>query len=422
MEEIKIEHLTKIEGHAKLRVRFDKKGVSKCALEVFESPRYFEALVKGRNFREVPYLAGRICGICNVAHLTGSILSIENALNVEVSEQTKKLRELMVLSSVMHSHVLQLYMLALPDYLGCSSALEFKGKNLKFLKRCLRLKEAGNDVVNVIGGRSIHPLTAVVGGFTKTPRQEELNVLAKKLDEAKKEAIKTVELFKSLKVPEFEFTTDFLALEKRGGYPFTEGVVSTLSGLSFEPLDYGKHLVEKFVPYSSSKHVTLNGKSFMVGPLARINISGRNLSKDAFCALEDMEMPAHNIFYSNLARAIETVHCIDRCLSVMEELKLRRERLAEIKPKAGEGVSATEAPRGTLFHHYRLDKDGKVSRANIIPPTTQNVKSMEDAIRSFVPQLAGLSKNKMTVSIEKLLRAYDPCMSCSAHFLELEFI
>src|SRR4030042_5691475 len=149
MEEIKIEHLTKIEGHAKLRVRFDKKGVSKCALEVFESPRYFEALVKGRNFREVPYLAGRICGICNVAHLTGSILSIENALNVEVSEQTKKLRELMVLSSVMHSHVLQLYMLALPDYLGCSSALEFKGKNLKFLKRCLRLKEAGNDVVNV---------------------------------------------------------------------------------------------------------------------------------------------------------------------------------------------------------------------------------------------------------------------------------
>lgn len=422
MEEIKIEHLTKIEGHAKLRVRFDKRGVKRCALEVFESPRYFEALVKGRDCREVPYLAGRICGICNVAHLTGSIISIENALGIEASEQTGLLRKLLVLGGIMHSHTLQLYMLALPDYLGCSSALDFKGKNLVLLKRCLDLKEVGNDIVSVIGGRSMHPLTAVVGGFTKIPKREEMDSLVEKLEKAKTEAMETLELFKSLKTPEFEFRTEFLALERRGSYPFTGGVLSSLSGMTFEPKDYQKHIEEKFVSYSSSKHVSLNGKSFMVGPLARLNLSGRNLSKDAFCALEEMKMPCHNIFQSNLARAIETVHCIDRCISVLEELRVRKEKPVEFKPGAGEGVSATEAPRGTLFHHYKLDKEGRVTYANIIPPTTQNVRNMEDAIKKLIPQLRGMSKNKMTLEIEKLMRAYDPCMSCSAHFLELEFI
>lgn len=422
MEEIKIEHLTKIEGHAKLRVRFDKKGVHKCALEVFESPRYFEALVKGRDCMEVPYLAGRICGICNVAHLIGSILSVENALGIEVSEQTKKLREIMVMSGIFHSHVLQLYMLALPDYLGCSSALDFRGKNLEFLKRCLRLKEAGNDVVNVIGGRSIHPLTAVVGGFTKVPEQGKINELVKKLETAKVDAKKTVELFKSLKKREFEFRTDFLALKKSGLYPFTEGQVATLSGLKFEPSNYKKYLEEKFVPYSSSKHVSLKGESFMVGPLARMNISANMMSADAMAASEGLELPSFNVFSSNIARAVETVQCIDHCIEILKTLEIKRETPVEVKPGAGEGVSATEAPRGTLFHHYRLDKKGRVSYANIIPPTTQNVKNMEDAIKKLVPQVRGLSKKMMTLDIEKLLRAYDPCMSCSAHFLELEFI
>ncbi|UCG95792.1 MAG: Ni/Fe hydrogenase subunit alpha [archaeon] len=424
MEEIKVNHLTKIEGHAKLRVKFDRKRkqVKKCSLEVFESPRYFEALIKGRDFREVPYLAGRICGICNVAHLIGSTLAVEDALGIKVSEQTKLLRELLVLSGIFHSHVLQIYMLALPDYLGYSSALDMKGKDIKFLKRCLELKEAGNDVVNVVGGRSIHPLTSVVGGFTTLPPQNKLNELVKKLRKAKKEALKTAELFKKLKTSDFEFKTRFLALEKSGCYPFTEGHLASLSGLIFEPRDYAKYLKEGVVSISSAKHVTVKGGSFMVGPLARLNVNGNMLSQDALLASEGMELPSYNVFSGNLARAVETVHCIDRSVEILETLELREERLLKAGPKEGEGISATEAPRGTLFHHYKINKTGKVTAVNIIPPTTQNVKNMEEAVRHFLPGIMGLNKKKMELELEKLIRAYDPCMSCSAHFLDLEFL
>lgn len=422
MEEIKVNHLTKIEGHANLRVKFDRKSrkIKDCKLEVFESPRYFEALMRGRDCREVPYLAGRICGICNIAHLAGSTMAIEDVLGMKVSRQTKLLRELLVLSGIFHSHVLQIYMLALPDYLGYSSALDMKGPDLKLLKRCLELKEVGNDVVNVIGGRSIHPLTSVIGGFTKLPKQDELKKLAKKLRKVRKEALKTAELFSTLKKPEFRFNTDFLALEKDKEYPFLEGNLASLSGITFEPGDYKKYLEEKVVSYSSSKHVRLEGKSFMVGPLARLNINGGNLSKNALPNSKAMELPEYNIFSSNFARAIETIHCIDRSIEILENIKIRKDIPVKIRPHKGEGISATEAPRGTLIHHYRLNKEGKVTWINIIPPTTQNVKNIEHAVRHFLPGIMKLGKKKMTLELEKLIRAYDPCMSCSAHFLELE--
>jgi coenzyme F420-reducing hydrogenase alpha subunit len=426
VEEIKIEPLTKVEGHAKLTLKFDKakKKVKVCALEVFESPRYFEALIKGRSYKEVPYLASRICGVCNVSHLIGSMLAIENALKVEVSEQTTLLRELLVLGGIIHSHVLHLYLLALPDYLGYSSALDMTGKHLKLIECGLALKEVGNNIVNFIGGRSIHPLTPVVGGFTQLPKQEELDKLAKNLEKMKREAMRTVELFNSFKSPKIEFKTEFMALNKDNTYPFIEGDVRTFSGFEFKPEDYRKYLEERVIRYSTSKHVTFKRKSFMVGPLARINIHPETLSKDAKKLLKKSKfsLPNYNIYSANLARAIEVVHCIDRAIEILSEFKLRKEKPVDVKAKKGEGISATEAPRGILYHHYRINKEGKVTYVNIITPTTQNVKNMEVTLKQLFLSKISLSRKKLIHEMEKLIRAYDPCFSCSAHFLELKIL
>ena len=427
IEKIELDYITKIEGHAKLTVKLDKgkRTARVVRLEVFESPRYFEALIKGRSYKEVPYLAGRICGICNIAHHFGAMMAVENALGVEVSQQTKMLRELLVIGGVLHSHSLHLYLLSLPDYLGYSSALDMTEKHLQILKRGLKLKEVGNDIVNLVGGRAIHPLTSVIGGFTKMPKQDELKRLTKKLNGIKPDALATVDLFASLKSPKLEFKTDFYAISGCG-YSFIEGDINPFPsfGFSFEPRSYMKHIKEEVVPYSSSKHVTIKGKSFAVGPLARININHKYLRGSAKSALKRTKekFPSYRVFSANLARAVEVVYCVERAKEIIRKLELKKERIAEVKPRSGEGVSATEAPRGTLYHHYKFDKGGKVTYVNLIPPTTQNVKNMEDCMKQVLPDIMHLPKSKIVAELEKLIRAYDPCFSCSAHFLELNLI
>ncbi|MHA1743365.1 MAG: Ni/Fe hydrogenase subunit alpha, partial [Candidatus Heimdallarchaeota archaeon] len=339
MKKIELSHLTKVEGHAKLTVKWDekKKRVSICSLEVFESPRYFEALIKGRSYEEVPYLAQRICGICNVAHLIGSVVAVENALGIEVSEQTKLLRELMVLGGILHSHVLHIYMLALPDYFGYGSVLEMTEKYSELIKKGLELKEVGNDIVNVIGGRSIHPITCVVGGFTKKPEQEKLGKILKNLEKSKKLAVETFEMFNSLNLPELEFKTEFMSLFAAGRYPFIEGKVRTFSGFEFDAEDYKKFLKEKVVSHSTSKHVTFRNKSFMVGPLARVNIHPEMLSKDArkLAKISKLRPPIFNVYAANLARAVEVVHCIDRMIDILSSLKIRKEAITKPSVKTG---------------------------------------------------------------------------------------
>lgn len=426
MEEVKIDYLTKVEGHARLTVKLDKKKkkVRVCSLEVFESPRYFEALIKGRNYKEVPYLASRICGICNAAHLIGSTIAVEKALGINVTEQTKLLRELLVLGGIIHSHVLHLYFLALPDYLGYSSALDMTNKHLKLVKRGLELKEIGNEIVRVIGGRPIHPITSIIGGFTKLPKKKKLKLLIKKINEAKKKAVDTLKLFSSLKPLKFEFETEFFSLFKESSYAFVEGNILSFSSFKFQPEEYRKYLKEKVVKYSTSKHVTFRGKSFMVGPLARVNIHPEQLSKTARELLRELKirLPEYNIFSANLMRAIEIIHCLDRAKEILEGLELKKEEIVRIRIKKGEGISATEAPRGILYHHYKVNDKGKVTHVNIIPPTTQNVKSMEDALKKLLESVKFSSRKRMIIEMEKLIRAYDPCFSCSAHFLEVKMV
>lgn len=427
IEKIELDYITKIEGHAKLTVKLDrnKKAAHLARLNVFESPRYFESLIKKRSYKEVPYLAGRVCGICNIAHHFGAMMAVEDAFGVKVDEQTELLRELLVIGGILHSHTLQLYLLSLPDYLGYSSALDMTGKHLDLVKRGLRLKEVGNDIVNIIGGRSIHPLTSVIGGFTKLPTVDGVKGLLKKLNSAVGDGDETVKLFTSLKSPTLEFKTDYYAISN-GGFSFIKGDVTSLSGKAFKPQEYGKYLKESVVSHSSSKHVTINGKSFAVGPLARMNINHVHLKGDAKRALEKTkeEFPSDRVFSANLARAIEIVYCLQRAKEILNSLDLdsKLQKKVDVNPKEGEGISATEAPRGTLYHHYKFDKAGNVTYVNLIPPTTQNVKNMEDMMLQVLPDIMHLPKKKIIIELEKLIRAYDPCFSCSAHFLDLEFI
>ncbi|MCD6482828.1 MAG: Ni/Fe hydrogenase subunit alpha [Candidatus Aenigmarchaeota archaeon] len=424
--EIKIDELSKVEGHAKLTVKFDEKTrkVSVCSLEVFESPRYFEVLIKGKDYDQVPYYAGRICGICNVAHLIGSTLAVENALGIEVSEQTKMLRELMVLGGVIHSHLLHMYMLALPDLLGYESILDMTSKYSDLIKRGLELKEIGNDIVRVIGGRPIHPITSLVGGFTKLPKQEELNELIKRIERKMPLVVETIKMMKELvdKSSSMDVGEEYMSLNHKKHYAMLYGELVSFSGKRFHPKDYKKYLTEEIIDYSTSKHVKLNGKTFMVGPLARMNIHSDKVSYETKMVMKEfgISFPTNNLLYAHVARAVEVFEFMQRCLDILSELNLKNEKVVKPKRKSGYGVSATEAPRGVLYHAYRIE-NGVVKDVDIIPPTTQNTACMEDVTKRYIENTNNKGK-KLVHEIEKLIRTFDPCFSCSAHFLEVDFL
>lgn len=417
---MKIEkELSKVEGHAKLFLEIEKNRVKKCFLEVFESPRYFEALIKNRKVEEAPYFAQRICGVCNVAHLFGCIYAIEDALGIEIGENTKMLRELMVMGGIIHSHALHLYFLALPDFLNKESILEFDKNELELVKKGLEIKEVGNRIVEVIGGRAIHPVTATIGKFTKLPKNEELKNLKNLLEENREKVIETIEMFSSFNFPEAFFDTPMVAVFEKNCYQLLKGDLIDSEGKIFLYKDYKNFLKEKVVEYSTSKHVFYKGKVYLVGPLSRIFIKWKSLTKEAkkYAIRQRLNKKPLNIFSANVARAIELLHFFDKSIELIERVELKEEKPRIIGNQKEKGISITEAPRGVLIYDLSI-KNGKIKEINIITPTAQNVAHMEFMIKNF---LKNISDNFQT-EVEKLIRAYDPCFSCSAHFLEIEFI
>lgn len=424
MNEITIDNITKIEGHAKLELKIDGKDVRLVNLQVVEGARYFEALVKGRYFDEVPTITSRICGICSQAHMLASLQAIECALKVKVTRQTQQLRNLLHLGSLIQSHSLHLYFLSLPDYLGFDNAIAMAAKHQQEVKRGLQLKRLGNKMCEVIGARQIHSLTTVVGGFSKLPDKEKIAELKEDLIAARTDAIKTVALFSKLKSPKFERKTSYLSLKVPKQYSLLSGNIIASPRLEFKPDKYRQYLKEIVIPDSSAKHVLLKDSSCMVGSLARLNNTRDNLSSNAKRMLKSarMKLPCYNPYMNNLCQAIELVNFIDKSIAIIDDLKLEEEELPKIKPKAGKGVSIIEAPRGLLVHECRINKKGIIDDYNIIAPTTINIRNIENDIRALLPELLKKQQKQLVLEIEKLVRAYDPCISCSAHFLELEWL
>jgi len=419
---IRMKHITKIEGHANLALSIDKGEVKKCELGTVEGSRYFEGILKGRRCYEAPELTSRICGICSCIHYITSIQAVENALGIKPTEQTKQLRELILLGERIRSHTAHLYFLALPDYVGCESVLAMTSKYKKEIDRALRLTKMGNKVVSCIAGREMHPVSTQPGGMTKIPEQSTISDLRRELQDVQQDAIATAKLFIKIKVSKFENETEYFSLQDGETIPTMYGSLVSQS-TTFKKNDYSTYIEEYQEQHSTANFAVKKNKKYMVGSLARLNNNHRYLSKNAkkLVAEAKLKFPVLNPFMINLAQAIELVHTVDRAIELCRKLKVQPEEPVEIKPRKSRGIGIGEAPRGILIHDYEINEKGLITKANIITPTSQNLLNMQEDIRAYLPSLLKLGEKNIVFEIEKLIRSYDPCFSCSSHFLKVKW-
>ncbi|MFO0974232.1 MAG: Ni/Fe hydrogenase subunit alpha [Phycisphaerae bacterium] len=428
---IDVHEVTRVEGHGNLSVRVADGAVTRIELQITESPRYFEAFLRGRPAGEAPQIACRICGICSVGHATAAVQAIEAATGVEPSAQTLALRRLLLLGEHLQSHVLHLYFLAVPDFLGVGSVIPLAATHGDVVRRALRLKKLANDLCKAVGGRHIHPIAMHVGGFTHLPADDELIALKRRLESARVDLEQTVELFATLAVPELSRNVDYVALAPNGdgAYPLRAGPIrSTRDPRPTPAARYRERVIETVVPHSAAKHChTPGGETYAVGSLARFNNNSAGLHPAAAAAARRLGLtaPCRNPFHNNTAQLVECVHIVESAIELIDALLtrgLRREPLAAAT-RCGAGVGAVEVPRGLLFHEYEVDASGRIVAANLIIPTGQNLANIEEDLRAFVPQLleAGLGPAEITLRLEMLIRAYDPCISCATHFLEIDW-
>ena len=413
---IEVPYVARVEGKGGLNISISKEKLEGNFI-IYESPRFFESFLIGRKYDEVMEIVSRICGICPVAHQITSLQAVENAMGIEISEQTEGLRNILAMSAHIQSHLLSIYFLSLPDFLGYESFISMTNERKDIVKRALRMKKVANDITAMIGGRAVHPVTCIVGGFTSIPSIAEIKKMKKMLGEIKEDAIETANLLSSLDMPEFSRKCEHVALSHQKEYAINKGSLKSTEGLDIEAKDYRKFIFERKVEHSNALHSFIKGRdSFMVGPLARINLNFNNLSDDAEEAVEQsgISFPNFNPFYSHFARAIEIIHYIDSCIEIIENFKFKEERM-EIKIKEGIGSSITEAPRGSLYHFYVINKKGIIEKADIVPPTAHNAYNIEKDLHAFLQMLYDMPEEEIALKCEMLVRAYDPCISCSVH-------
>ncbi len=425
--DIDMKNITKIEGHANLSLKVRNGAVEAVRFSPYENNRFFEKIIVGRHYSEAPGMVARICGFCSAAHLLTAIEACENALGIEVSDQTAKLRELLAIGGAIVSHSLHLYFLALPDYLKVSSALELSESKHGLLHQALRIKKAGTTLQERIGGRALHMLSPCIGGFAKLPSKEDLLAAEKALEAARKDVLEAIGLFASLK-PQLNYgrSCDYLAVAGKK-YSLLYGNVFESSGVTIPAERYKRYLHEISVPYSTSKQVEFQGRSFMVGALARMNLNSSEMQRSVKKQVKKhgLEFPSQSPYDNNLAQAIELLQFVDSSLEIINGIKIRSEKPRQpAKHTTGmrTGVAISEAPRGTLFHEYALNSSGRIANAHIIVPTSQNSRRIEDDLRGFVPKILHKPKREIVLDIEKLIRAYDPCISCATHFLRVKWL
>ena len=418
---LNLEHISKIEGHAKLYVKISDGKVEKAELRVLEGARFFEGILKDRKFNDLSHISSRICGVCSVVHTLTSLKAIEDAFAINVSEQTNKLREVLNIGGIIQSHALHLFFLTLPDYVGAGSALGLARKNKATVERALRLKRLGNNIVFTVAGRDVHPIACVVGGFSRIPEKQQIDSLLTELKGCKKDAVETVKLFMSLNYPDFSKKAPHFALTG-SDYFYSENLVKCEEGACWPTKDYMQHFKEYLRAGSTAEFATKEGKSYFVGALARLCNNTASLSKEAQQYAKEICARKSNPFMNIPAQALEILEGINRSIVILSNMELKQEAPAEftVKPCACEGIAACEAPRGILFHRYKFDDKGYCTFADITTPTTQNLQHIEEAIREYLQEILGRSPDDIKREIEKLIRAYDPCISCSTHFLQIE--
>jgi coenzyme F420-reducing hydrogenase alpha subunit len=420
---IKVDYLARVEGEGALYVKIRGDRVEDVKLKIFEPPRLFEAFLRGRHFSEASDITARICGICPVAYQMSAVHAMEDAFGVKVGGQLRALRRLIYCGEWIESHALHIFMLHAPDFLGYEDAIQMAKDHPEIVARALRLKKAGNEIIALIGGREIHPINVRAGGFYKVPDRRDLKGLREKLARARDEAIESVRWVAGLPFPDFEQEYEFVALSHPDEYPFNEGRLVSNRGLDISAREFDEHFVEEHVPHSNALHCALKGRgAYSVGPLARYSLNFDRLSTLAReAALEaGLSEVCRNPFRSIIVRSIEMLYAFDEALSIIDRYERPSSPAVEIQPRASTGYACTEAPRGILYHRYRVDEQGIILDARIVPPTSQNQKSIEGDLRQFVARRIDLPTDQLTWQCEQAIRNYDPCISCATHFLKLK--
>jgi len=420
---IKVDYIARVEGEGALFIKIKEGTVADVKLKIFEPPRFFEALLRGRKFTEAPDITARICGICPIAYQMSACHTMEDAIGVTVDGQLRALRRLIYCGEWIESHTLHIYMLHAPDFLGYESAIQMAKDHASIVQRGLQLKKAGNEIVSQLGGREIHPINVRVGGFYKVPTKAELAPLAEKLKWARAAALETVRWTATLPFPDFEKNYEFVALRHPDEYPFNEGSIVSNRGLDIGACEYDQHFVEEHIAHSNALHSALKERgAYFVGPIARYSLNFDRLSPLAQDAARNagLGVVCYNPFKSIIVRSVEVLWACDEALRIIEQYEMPDKPAVDTAPHAGVGHGCTEAPRGILYHRYRIDEKGQILDAKIVPPTSQNQKIIEEDLWQFVPPRLDLPQDKLQWQCEQAIRNYDPCISCATHFLKLQ--
>ncbi|MBD3296394.1 MAG: Ni/Fe hydrogenase subunit alpha [Candidatus Omnitrophica bacterium] len=437
--DINVEYITRVEGHGNIVVNVKEGKLEKCQLEIVEAPRFFEAMVKGRSLFEVQHITSRICGICSTGHCMASVKAAEAAMGYEVSEQTRLLRKLILHIETLDSHLLHAYFLVAPDALGAPSVVPLIDTHKEVVLRALRMKKQYSDICDILAGRHTHPITVCPRGWTKLPSKKELQEIKDILTGQVDDLNKTVEIFKTLELPDFERETEYVALTHPDEYAFYEGDITTtdIEG-NVKPEDYQEVVHEFHMPHSTAKHSKNKRDAYMVGALARFNINHDKLNDEAKGVAEalGLKAPSYNPFMNTVAQVVEIAHCVYDSIRIVDHFLENgmdyddvvtswpaRDEWPDFEvPDPGRGIGTVEVPRGLLVHDYTTDKKAVVKEANCCIPTNQNLANVDLDMKKLVPEIIDRSEEEITLLSEMLVRAYDPCISCSCHMLDVKFV
>jgi len=419
--DIDIRHLTRVEGHGNIRIVVENGQVREAAWEVVETPRFFEAILVGKRYENAPYLCGRICGICSIGHTLAAIRAVETGFGIIPSDQTRRLRLLLKHMETLQSHILHIYFLAAPDYLGVGSVLPLTASHPEVVQQALRLKLLANDICDEVGGRRLHPTRTVVGGFTMLPDRYRLGQFRQRLQASLVDLDASVELFTTFSIPDFERETEFVSLKGVGDYPFIGGDLISTDGVVKAEREYAAMTNEYMADWSTSKLSRLSRKSFAVGALARVNNNFSGLLPQVKAIAEGLGLTPvnHNPYMNVVAQLVECAQVVRESMRLIDELLAApwQQSRQPVEPREGVGVAAVEVPRGILYHCLHLDAGGRIVKADCVIPTSQNHANIRHDIEELAAWCVAQGKTDKEIELlaEMLVRAYDPCISCSVH-------
>jgi coenzyme F420-reducing hydrogenase alpha subunit len=414
--------LARVEGEGALDLRIENGDIAELRLRIFEPPRFFEKFLEGRSYTEVPDMVARICGICPVAYQVTAAHALEDLFQVELSPWAKAMRRVFYCGEWIQSHSLHIHLLAAPDFFGCNNAIELAGIAPDEVRRGLRIQALGNELMDLFGARSVHPVGVRIGGFHGAPPKARIVALCEKMRAALPEAEALIRWTAGIEVPDDDQDFVSVAVKHPSRYAIERGDIAASDGLLIPPSAYDTHFSERHEPHSTALFSSYRDNPYLVGPLARLNLNHNQLPPGIHALLDEtgLALPCRNVFRSMVARAVEILYALHEALRLLEGYEVPDAPWVPVMPRAGVATGCTEAPRGLLWHRYEVDGDGRILRARIVPPTSQNQARIEEDLRlSLLNFGVDHEDDALRLHCEKIIRNYDPCISCATHFLRM---